>query len=65
MLVGIFGGIVSLLILAIYIASVIWSYTDAERRGKSGILVALLVLLLVWPAGLIVWLLIRPNGRRS
>jgi len=65
MLVGIFGGIVGLLIGVSYIASVIWSYIDAERRGKSGILVALLVLLLVWPAGLIVWLLIRPNGRRS
>ncbi len=54
-------------ILALVIGSIIWAFSDAEKRGKSGCLVALLVFLLPWPVGLIVWLLIRPEiqiGRR-
>jgi hypothetical protein len=47
----------------IYIYSIIWAYGDAENRGKSGCLVALLVLLVTWPVGLIIWLLIRPEGK--
>lgn len=50
------GGILSLIIW-----SIIWAYSDAEKRGKSGCLVALLVFLLPWPVGLIIWLLIRPE----
>jgi hypothetical protein len=53
--------LVSLAVFIVYIGSVIWAFSDAQSRGKSGILVALLVLLLVWPVGLIIWLLIRPN----
>ena len=49
----------------VYIGTVIWSFADARQRGKSGCLVALLVLLLVWPVGLIIWLLIRPDQRSS
>jgi hypothetical protein len=48
-----------LIIFAIYIASIVWVYRDANRRGKSGILVALLVALISWPIGLVVWLIIR------
>jgi hypothetical protein len=48
-----------LVCLAIYIASIVWVYRDANRRGKSGILVALLVALISWPIGLVVWLIIR------
>lgn len=55
----IFAIIVSLAVLALYIWSIVWSYKDAERRGKSGILVALMVALLSWPIGLIIWLIIR------
>lgn len=48
-------------VFVFYVGSVIWAFQDAQRRGKSGCLVALLVLLLVWPVGLIIWLLIRPS----
>ena len=51
--------IVGLLFFAIYIASIVWVYRDANRRGKSGVLVALLVALISWPIGLVVWLLVR------
>jgi hypothetical protein len=32
-------------------------------RGKSGCLVALLVFLVSWPAGLIIWLIFRPDEK--
>ena len=50
-----------ILILALMLWSVIWAYGDAERRGKSGCLVALIVLLVSWPLGLIIWLVFRPD----
>lgn len=53
--------ICGLLFFALYIASIVWVYRDAERHGKSGILVALLVALISWPIGLIVWLIVRKN----
>ena len=49
------------LLLVLYAASVIWAYRDAERRGKEGLLAALLVALVAWPVGLIVWLAVRPH----
>jgi tetratricopeptide (TPR) repeat protein len=62
---GIVGGLIGLCIglpiLAIYIYSIIWAYGDAEKRGKPGWLVALLVLFVTWPVGVIIWLLIRPG----
>lgn len=39
-----------------------WGYRDAESRGKSGWLVVLLVLS-AFPAGLLAWLVFRPNQR--
>ncbi|NUM53893.1 MAG: hypothetical protein HUU46_09645 [Candidatus Hydrogenedentes bacterium] len=57
------GALFSLIVFIVYIGSVIWAFSDAQQRGKSGCLVALLVLLLVWPVGLIIWLLIRPGSR--
>jgi hypothetical protein len=48
-----------LILFGIYIASLVWVYRDANRRGKSGILVALLVALISWPIGLLVWVLVR------
>ncbi|MDZ4859363.1 MAG: hypothetical protein SGI88_10310 [Candidatus Hydrogenedentes bacterium] len=51
----------ALIYCVVYIASVIWAFVDAQNRGKSGCLVALLVLILVWPVGLVIWLLIRPE----
>ena len=50
-----------LLILGLLIWSLIWVYGDAERRGKPGWLVVLLVLFLDWPISLLVWLVFRPE----
>lgn len=49
--------------IALFIWSVIWAYADAERRDKSGCLVALLVLFLSWLLGLIAWLVFRPEEK--
>ena len=53
--------LMGLLGVALYVASIVWAYRDAERRGKSGPLVALLVALIAWPLGVVVWLLVRPG----
>jgi hypothetical protein len=50
-----------LIILGLLVWSIIWVYGDAEKRGKSGCLVALLVFLLEWPISLLVWLVFRPD----
>ena len=50
-----------LLILGLLIWSLVWVYGDAERRGKPGWLVVLLVLFLDWPFSLLVWLVFRPE----
>ena len=47
--------------LCIYIWSGVWVYRDAEGRGKPGFLVALLVLFVAWPIGLLVWIALRPD----
>lgn len=46
---------------ALLVASLIWVYQDAESRKKSGILVAILVLLLNWPISLLLWFIFRPE----
>ena len=56
--------VISLVVLGLYIWSIVWSYADAEKRGKSGCLVALLVGLVSWPLGLVIWLVARPEDRR-
>ena len=50
-----------LVIIGLLVWSLIWVYGDAEKRGKSGCLVALLVFLLDWPVSLLVWLVFRPE----
>ncbi|MDX5482594.1 MAG: hypothetical protein LPK07_13020 [Hymenobacteraceae bacterium] len=62
---GIFGLILGLVVLVLYIWSIVWSYKDAERRGKPGWLVALIVALLSWPISLLVWLLVRPEVKTT
>ncbi len=57
------GICIGLPLLAIYVGSIIWAYGDAEKRGKPGCLVALLVFLATWPVGLLIWLLIRPQEK--
>ncbi len=54
-----------LIILGLLIWSLIWVYRDAELRGKQGWLVVLLVLFLDWPISLVVWLVFRPEMKKS
>jgi hypothetical protein len=61
MIAGTIGALFSLIYAIVWIASIIWAYMDARNRDKSGCLVALLVIILPWPIGLIVWLLLRPE----
>ncbi|GHA79458.1 hypothetical protein [Pontibacter akesuensis] len=58
---GIVGIVIALIIFIVYIWSIFWSYKDAERRGKPGWLVAIVVAFLAWPIGLILWLVVRPS----
>ncbi len=58
--------IFALLYLVVILLTVFWAAGDARDRGKSGLLVALLVLLLQpWPLGLVLWLVFRPNSVRT
>lgn len=54
-------GLLVVVWLTAYAYSLFWSYGDARARGKSGLRVALLVALLKWPVGLLMWLFFRPN----
>lgn len=53
------------LLLGLLIGSLVWVFLDAEARGKPGCLVALLVFFLSWPISLLVWIVVRPERRRS
>jgi hypothetical protein len=55
--------IVSLIFVGLVIWSLTWVYGDAEKRGKSGCLVALLVFLLSWPVSLLAWVGFRPEHK--
>jgi len=61
---GLIGALLFVGFLVLYIWSIVWAYGDAERRGKSGCLVALLVIFLSWPLGLVAWLIFRPEEKR-
>jgi hypothetical protein len=50
--------LIYLLFLILWILIGIWVYKDAERRGKSGALWLIIVILLGW-IGIIIWLIIR------
>ena len=60
-LVLIITALFGLVALGLYIWSIIWTYRDAEHRGKPGLLVALMVALLSWPISLLVWIVFRPE----
>lgn len=49
------------LMICIPLWTVVWAARDAEARGWPEWLVAPFVLLLVWPLGLVLWLLVRPE----
>ena len=48
-----------LLGLGLWIASLVWVYRDAKRRGQPGFIIALVAGLVFWPISLLVWLLFR------
>ena len=52
-----------LIILGLLIWSLVWVYRDAEKRGKPGILVALLIFFMNWPFSLLIWLVFRPEKK--
>lgn len=58
---GITALIIGLLIAIIYVASIVWVYNDAKKRGMSGVIVALLVAFIGWPISLLVYLVLRPK----
>jgi RNA polymerase subunit RPABC4/transcription elongation factor Spt4 len=55
-----FAGLMGLMIIAIWIAVVVWVYKDAEKRGLAGVLWALLVFFTHF-IGLIIYVLIRSS----
>lgn len=52
-----------LVLLGLLIWSLVWVYGDAEKRGKPGWAVALMVFLLNWPISLLVWVVFRPEEK--
>lgn len=59
-----FAVFVALAFFGLAIWSLIWVYGDAEKRGKSGCLVAFLIGFFAWPWGLLIWLIARPEDKR-
>ena len=59
-----FGVLLALVLTGLFVYSIVWCYGDAESRGKSGCLVALLVALVSWPLSLLIWVVFRPEERR-
>ena len=49
-----------LCVVVLSIACALWAGSDAKKRGKSSLLVFLLVLLVQFPMGIIAWLIFRP-----
>lgn len=52
-----------IVILGLLIWSLVWVYGDAERRGKPGWLVVLMVFFVNWPTSLLIWLVFRPDEK--
>ena len=50
---------ICIVVFIIFILIAIWVYRDAEKRGSSGVL-WLLIVLLTQIIGLIIWLVVRP-----
>ena len=50
-------------LILVTLALMIWIYRDAESRGKSGILMLLLIGVVAWPWGVLIWLAARPKPR--
>ena len=59
------GGVLAIGFLVLFVGSIVWAFQDAETRGKSGCLVAILVAFVSWPLGLVAWLIFRPDGPKK
>ena len=55
----------ALVVLGLLVWSLVWVHGDAEKRGKPGWLVVLLVLFLDWPISLLVWVVFRPDVKEG
>jgi hypothetical protein len=53
--------VLAVCVLAALVASVVMCAADAKRRGKSPLLVSLMVILF-FPVGLLAWLVFRPKN---
>ena len=53
--------LLALLLLVAMAASLVWAYHDAEKRGRPGCLVVLLLFLFSWPFSLLLWIVFRPD----
>ena len=51
---------VFLVIVCLFIWSLIWIYSDAEKRQKNGLLGVVFALVAVWPWSLLWWVWLRP-----
>lgn len=60
-LAGSFSYVAVGFMINVVIWSLVWVYVDAINRGKPGCSVALLVLLVAWPIGLLIWIVFRPE----
>jgi antibiotic biosynthesis monooxygenase (ABM) superfamily enzyme len=56
--------ILAIAMLILYPVSLIWAYRDAERRGKEGLLLTLLVAI-TFVIGLLVWFVVRPERQEK
>ena len=56
--------LIGLLLLGVWLWSGIWIARDAAVRGKPGMLVSVLALLIAWPVSLLVWIALRPENIR-
>ena len=49
--------------IVIFLATLVWAWQDAQRRGKNGFVVVLFLLLTGWPLSFIWWFFLRPPFR--
>jgi len=56
-------GALLLAMTCIFCGSIAWAWRDAKARGKPGWAAALLVAAAFWPAGILLWILFRPEQK--
>jgi len=57
------GALVGIVFLALFVISLIWTYQDAEKRGKTGCL-WLLIVFFTWPFGWLAYFVLRDKEIR-